>query len=140
MIPHRITAGGRDREDEPDTYVILGDKRLGTAIARELRADGHAVRLIDVSPTGPDRPEQQGGLTDSERLREAGVGTASTVVVATRSDSRNLLVAQLARAHFDISRVVVLANDPDRFDPIAAAGHDPVCATSALSEAIVDGL
>lgn len=140
MLLNRITADGQDHEDEPSAYAVLGDRHLGTAIARGLRADGHTVRLVDESVAQSDRLERQGGLTDPEVLQEAGIGKASTVVVATRSDSRNLLVAQLARAHFDISRVVVLANDPDRFDPIAAAGHDPVCATSALSDAIVDGI
>ena len=58
--------------------------------------------------------------------------------MATGSDSRNLLVAQLVRARFDVSDVVVLAHQPDRVGLFEAAGHDPVCATDALSAALVE--
>ncbi|MFC6737438.1 NAD-binding protein, partial [Halolamina salina] len=74
--------------------------------------------------------------TDSAALREAGIPAASTVVVATRSDRRNLLLAQSIRVRFDTPRVIVLVNSPDRVDPFADAGHEVVCATSAVSTAV----
>ena len=64
----------------------------------------------------------------------------STVVVATPSDSRNLLTAKLVRAHFDISQIVVLVNVPDRYDLFAEVGCEPVCATATLSDGVVESL
>jgi trk system potassium uptake protein TrkA len=128
-----------DRIGEQACYV-LGDSHLGTAVARRLRSDGYTVSLVDdlIDPAGTPRPGE--GAANPRQLREAGVGEASTVVVATRSDSRNLLIAQLVRAHFDVSEVVVLANAPDRLEVFAEAGHDPVCATAALSDALAENL
>jgi len=58
--------------------------------------------------------------------------------VATPDDGRNLLVAQLVRTRFDVGGVFVLVHTPDRSDPVAEAGHEPICATSALADAVAD--
>jgi Trk K+ transport system NAD-binding subunit len=79
-----------------------------------------------------------GSPTDVDLLTESGLETASTAIVATRSDARNLLVAQLARTQFDVPRIVVLVHDPERLGSLAEAGHEPVCATAALSETITE--
>ena len=113
------------------THVVLGDAR-SDVIARRLRADGHTTAVVSGTH------EQRDGVTDPETLADAGVGDATTVIVATRSDSRNLLVAQLVRAHFDVPRLLVLVNDPDRTTALAEAGHEPVCVASAVSESVVE--
>jgi len=123
---------------EAAELFVLGGEHVGAAVARRLRAHGHDVALVDAVHEPSDIPVQQGNPADVRTLGEAGVSSASTVVVATPCDSRNLLVAQLARAHFDVSRVVVLASVPDRCELLTAAGHEPVCATTALSTEIVD--
>lgn len=119
-------------------YYVLGGGSLGAAVTERLRADGHHVALVDDGHDPSDLSGFQGDPSDVRTLDDAGVGGASTVVVAAFRDSRNLLIAQLVRAHFDVPRVLVLANEPNRVEPLAAAGHEPVCATSALSEALAD--
>jgi len=74
----------------------------------------------------------------SERPRAAE--QRPTVVVATRSDGRNLRVANLLRARADVGRVLVLVNSPGRVEAFSEAGHEPVCATTALSKTLVDCL
>ncbi len=113
------------------SHVVLGDARSGV-IARRLRADGHTVAVVS------ETHDEEGGVADPATLTDAGVGAAATVIVATRSDSRNLLVAQLVRVHFDVSRLLVLVNDPDRTTALAEAGHEPVCVASAVSESVVE--
>jgi trk system potassium uptake protein TrkA len=61
-------------------------------------------------------------------------------VVATPFDARNLLVAGLVRTRFDVPRSVVLTNAPERVAAVSEAGHDPVRATAALSDALVDSV
>jgi trk system potassium uptake protein TrkA len=121
-------------------HYVLGGGRVGSAVARRLRTDGHAVGVVDESYLPAELPGFRSDPTDVETLEEAGLSNATTVVVATRSDARNLLVAQLVRARFDVPRIVVLTNDPERLTAVAEAGHDPVCATAALSEALVDSV
>jgi trk system potassium uptake protein TrkA len=134
MSLSRPTGGSRIDADESAEYCVLGGA-VGAAVADRLRADGHAVCRIDVTATDTNRDDPPPAALDDDAL-----ATASTVVVATRSDARNLLLAQQLRTRFDIGRVLVLVHDPPRVPSFAAAGHEPVCATTALSEAVVDAV
>jgi trk system potassium uptake protein TrkA len=139
VMTSTLSTGGEPREgvDDPTCYV-LGSGPLGTALARRLRPSENTVCVVD-GPDGPSEPDGiRGDPTDVRTLEAAGVGDASTVVVATPSDRRNLLVAQLVRTTFDVPRVVVLVNVPDRLELLEAAGHEPICATTVLSDALVD--
>lgn len=130
MSLSRPAGGGRTDAAESTEYCVLGGA-VGAAIADQLRADGHGVRRIAVptdATTGDDLPPADDVLA------------TSTVVVATRSDARNLLLAQQVRTRFDPDRVLVLVHDPARLAPFAAAGHEPICATRALTGAVIEGL
>jgi trk system potassium uptake protein TrkA len=118
------------------THYVLGGGQVGVAVARRLLDDGHAVRLVDEDYDDHEIPGYHGDPADLGVLEAAGIAGTSTVVVATQSDRRNLLVAQLVRAHFDVARIVVLVNSPCRSALFEAAGHEPICATTALSEAL----
>jgi trk system potassium uptake protein TrkA len=136
MDMKRLAADGRTGPEETCTYHVLAGDHLGSAVARRLRADGHSVSLVeDAWAADGEGPTE---TVDVGRLEAAGVGEASTVVVATGSDSRNLLVAQLVRTQFDVSDIVVLAHQSERVALFEDAGHDPVCATDALSKALVE--
>jgi Trk K+ transport system NAD-binding subunit len=138
MKPNRFSRDDRSGEESETTYCVLGGGHLGAAIARRLREDGHTVRTVDESNVPSEPAVLRGNPTDVRVLEEAEVASASTAIVATGSDRRNLLIAQLVRVHFDVPNVVVLANTPERLDLIAGAGHEAVCATSALSDVMVD--
>ena len=136
----------RSASDEPsdesavaDSYV-LGGEHLGASVARRLQARGHSVALVDETHEPGDVPGLQGDPGDIRVLEAAGVPDASMVIVTTPNDGRNLLIAQLVRAHFDVPEVLVLVNVPDRTDLVADVGHEPVCATTLLSDTIVDSV
>jgi Trk K+ transport system NAD-binding subunit len=132
---------GTDAETDPvenATLYVVGGGPVGEATARRLHEDGHDIALLDETRDPADLPSRQVAPDDTNGLSEAGVGTAETVIATTGSDSRNLLVAQLARARFGVDRVVVRTNDPDRLDTIAEGGHEPVCATGSLASGIVE--
>lgn len=122
---------------ETDVYV-LGGGTVGAAVARRLQAEDHAVALIDESDEPSDLSVHRANPTDVEALTEAGLEGTSTVV--TSSDSRYLLIAQLVRARFDLDRILVLTNEPDRVEVIADTGHEPVCVSTALADTLVDRL
>jgi Trk K+ transport system NAD-binding subunit len=128
-----------DEGAEPD-YCVLADDHLGEEIARRLQADGHTVRLISETQGSTEIPGTQGDPGDVRVLEEAGVSEASTVIVATPRDGRNLLLAQIVKVHFDVSDVLVLANAPDQHDLVAEAGHESICATTSLVDTLVDEL
>ncbi|ESP88539.1 NAD-binding protein [Candidatus Halobonum tyrrellensis] len=117
---------------------VLGGGGVGATAARRLRAAGHAVSVVDELHDPSETTGVRGDPADPRTLVEADVPEGATVVVATASDRRNLLIAQLVRAHLDAARIVVLVNDRGRLDAFAAADYETVCATTALSDGLVD--
>lgn len=147
MIPEHSAGADSSGGTAAATHYVLGGQQLGATVAHRLQAEGHSVSLIEASdglyeasdtPSGID--VTQGDPADIEVLAAAGVSDTSTVIVATGSDRRNLLIAQLVRTRFDPYRVLVLAHSPTRLELFAEAGHEPVCATNALSEAITENV
>lgn len=110
---------------------------MSRSLARRLRAKGHDVELLG-GTNGAN--SGTGDAVESDATATAAVPPGSTVVVATRSDGRNLRVANLLRARADVDRVLVLVNSPGRVEAFSEAGHEPVCATTALSKTLVDCL
>ena len=121
-------------------YYVLGGEHVGTSVVRRLHEDGHPVTAVGPTHDSDEVPGLRGDPSDLRALETAGVSDASTVVVAMPCDSQNLLTAQLVRAHFDAPAVVVLVNSPGRYELFAEVGHEPVCATTTLSDALVDEL
>ena len=122
-----------------DTYVV-GGGALGIAVARRLLAEDQPVVLVDDVPELPDVPTYSAEPTDIRSLAKAGLHSASTVIVAGPSDAQNLLVAQLVKVRFDVDRIIVLTNHPDRAKAMSDGGIDAFCVTTALSDALVDSL
>ncbi|MDS0298296.1 NAD-binding protein [Halogeometricum sp. S1BR25-6] len=118
------------------THYVLGGAHVGTAIAERLRDGGHRVVIVDESYESRDIPGVTGDPAVVDVLSESGVESDSTVVVATRSDRRNLLIAQLVRARFDGPRVIAFVNDPERRSLFTDAGHESFCVTTTLSDAV----
>ena len=131
--PDRPASGEPSDGVTDSEYCVLGGGSVGAAVARRLGRAGHAVTLIE-STDGSERGEP----IDRRALDAAGISASSTVVVALPRDRQNLLAAQLVRARFGVDPVVVLANAPDRCELFASAGHEVVCATTVLSEALVE--
>jgi trk system potassium uptake protein TrkA len=134
MTPFRPDGAESSTGRKAATHYVLGGTHVGIAIADRLQAVGHRVAIVDDSYEPGDVPGFAGDPATIDVLVDAGVATASTVVVATNSDRRNLLIAQLVRARFDVPRVVVFVNDPDRVPLFADAGHEPFCVTTAVAE------
>jgi len=122
------------------TYCVVGSDHVGTAIAEQLDAAGHDVTLVSEAPSAAEFRVVRGVPDRIETLRDADITSASTVVVALPRDEQSLLVAQLVRTHFDVDDVRVLVRAPQRRPLVADAGHETVCATAAMSDAVVDDL
>ena len=77
--------------------IIGGAGRVGTELARALRAEEMDVVLVDSDSRAVKNAQNldvlviHGDLTTREKLYEAGIGEAEVFVAATNSDERNLL-------------------------------------------------
>jgi trk/ktr system potassium uptake protein len=127
--------------------VVIGCGRVGSAVARELGADGWDVTAIDEQEEALARlgSRWSGGFVvghgmDAEILRRAGVPDADAVVVATSGDNTNLVIAQVVEKRWAVPCVVVRILDPARAEFYAARGMRTICPTqtaiSALATAV----
>lgn len=140
MIPIDATTDDPPSSSTEFSHFVLGDDHVSMAIAEQLHEDGHRVVIVNESYDQHHIPGITGDPSDITVLNDSGVAAASTVIVAASTDSRTLLIAQLVRAHFDVPRVITIVSDPDRLPLFESAGHEPFCATSALTTTLLDSV
>ncbi len=99
--------------------AIAGAGSVGTAIARDLHANGHDVMVFEQDP---ELVERLRGTLDVEwiaadacevsSLQAAGMAAVDVVVAATGDDEDNLVISLLAKQEFAVPRVVARVNHP----------------------------
>ena len=137
--------------------LIVGCGRVGSAIAKQMLAEGHEVSVLDEDPEAialldrgqDDSWEDSGGrftvgtALEIDALLAAGIEQADAFVASTDGDNTNLVIAQIAKRRFDVDRVVVRVLDPARAPSwYAEQGLQTVCPTQTaieLLEAAVRG-
>ena len=92
--------------------VIVGCGRAGTALATRLDAEGDDVRAIDTDaaarrmlPVSFRGKFQVGNGLRRHTLEKAGTGHADALVALTEDDSRNIVIARIAREVFRVPAV-----------------------------------
>lgn len=120
--------------------LVLGGGATGLEIADELAASGQKVTLIDDAATiSRARTAGVAGCEAPLDTANAAVGQAApTVIVATPSDARNLLLGAKAPRAFGAERVVALLHDPERREAFEAADIETICVSTALTGSVTD--
>ena len=84
--------------------IIVGCGKVGTALARQLSAEGHDITVIDASAARVDRVTQDldvmgvvGNGASVSVLGEVGVQSADVFIAVTGSDELNLLCCMFAK-------------------------------------------
>lgn len=98
--------------------AIAGAGSVGTAIARDLHANGHDVLVIEQDPDLVERRREELDVTwlaadacEVSSLDAAGMATVDVVVAATGDDEDNLVISLLAKQEFAVPRVVARVNN-----------------------------
>ena len=99
--------------------AIAGAGSVGTAIARDLHANGHDVLVLRTGPRPGRAPAPELDVTwiaadacEVSSLDAAGLATVDVVVAATGDDEDNLVISLLAKQEFAVPRVVARVNNP----------------------------
>jgi trk system potassium uptake protein len=97
--------------------IVIGGAGLAEQVAKALHEAGDEVTVIDTD-RGREAALAKAGLRAvrgdalvPSTLETAGALRADVLVACSRSDEDNLVVALLAKRHFDIPRVVARVND-----------------------------
>lgn len=112
----------------PMRAIIVGGGRVGRALAERLEDRGENVIIIENDTDAIQAARsagftvERGDATDLEVLRDAGAEHAKIVAAATGDDDVNLLVAQLARASFEVETVIARANNRSNVDAFEELG------------------
>ncbi len=129
----------------PLYIIVVGCGRLGSAVAQRCSEAGHSVVVIDrsaaaleaLSPADFGGFLHEGDASEPATLVRAGVERADLLVAATQNDNVNLLVAQVARSHFGVPRVIARVFDPRRQAIYEQLALDTVCPTSLAIDAML---
>jgi Trk K+ transport system NAD-binding subunit len=121
--------------------LVLGGGPIGLELAAELAAQDRPVSFVDGERMA-ERARRAGLIAHESTLETAPSveRSASTVVVATPSDARNLLLAAAAPRAFDAERVIALVNDPDRQAAFEDIGVETVCVSRTLARVTTDSI
>ncbi|MGM0438806.1 MAG: potassium channel family protein [Bacillota bacterium] len=101
--------------------VIIGCGKTGTAIADLLSKNGEDVVVVDKKHHAFDKLSPEftgftinGDATEIEVLLETKINKADMVIVTTEIDTVNSMVSQVAKRIYNVPKVIVKINEPDK--------------------------
>jgi len=123
--------------------IVVGCGRLGAELAQTLQSDGGSVAVIDKNPKAFARLEDFDGTTvvgfgfDHDTLASAGVDRADALAAVTSGDNSNIVVARLAKEHYQVDRVVARIQDPARAEIYHRLGIPTVAAVKWTTDQVI---
>lgn len=109
--------------------LIIGCGRVGSLLANRLSKEGHSIVIIDNDEVSFENLSSEfsgfhifGDAGEIEVLKQAKIEKAEAVLVTTREDNLNLMIAQIAKDIFGISCVVARLFDPSREEIFSSFG------------------
>src|SRR6058998_2086727 len=122
-------------------YVIIaGAGKVGWNLARELIAKEREVTLIEsdhhryqVVEEELEHAVQYGDATELWVLERAGIQRADLVIAVTGDDEDNMLICQVAKEKYMVSRIIARVNNPRNREHFELLGVRPnVSATNLI--------
>jgi trk system potassium uptake protein TrkA len=119
--------------------LIVGCGRVGARLAARLEQSGNEVTVIDIKRDAFERlgasfsgPTLQGSGLDVEVLKRAKVEQSDIVLALTGGDNRNLMVAQMVKIQYKVTRAVARIHDPVRAAKYRELGVETLCTTTVI--------
>lgn len=99
--------------------IVAGGGAVGDGVARGLLAEGHAVVVVEDSAARVEELRARGlsvvvgNATSTAVLEAAGALHAQVLIACVARDEDTLVIAALAKRHFDVARVVAVVRDDE---------------------------
>jgi len=101
--------------------IVVGYGRVGSQVVKKIDTQAHEVVVVDRERSVVDQAGSlkgvrflAGNAIDEDLLREAGADSADVMLVLTRDENTNLMIAQIARVVFNVPKVIAVVYDPQR--------------------------
>ena len=124
-----------------DHFIVCGYGRVGQRVARDLRAGGAEVVVIDHNPENRQTARHDGvayieaHATHDEVLLHAGIERATAVIACVDSDADNIFIALTARELSSRVRVIARASIEESERKLLHAGADEVISPYTMAGA-----
>jgi len=120
--------------------IVIGGGKVGYYLAKELLEGNHEVLVIEKDGGKCERIAQElgdivlkGDGCEAATMEIAGFGRADMVLAVTGDDEDNLVSCQVAKAKFDVPRMIARINNPKNEAIFRKLGIDTtVSATAAI--------
>jgi trk system potassium uptake protein TrkA len=121
-------------------YVIVaGAGKVGWNLARELLEKENEVTVIESDRRRYLTVEQElehavqyGDATELWVLERAGINRADLVVAVTGDDEDNLLICQVAKAKYEVERIIARCNNPRNLELFKLLNIQPAVSATDL--------
>ena len=112
--------------------VVIGGGKVGYYLTKALLEERHEVLLIERDFKRAARIAEdfgqgvvlRGDGAEAGTLEMAGVGRADVVCAVTGEDEDNLIVCQVAKRHFNVTRTIARINNPRNEEIFIRLGID----------------
>jgi trk system potassium uptake protein len=125
--------------------LIVGGSKLVYFLSRTFASKGYEVTIVN-----RDKAEcvwlarhlkatvVYGDGSDPRILEEAQAGGVDALLAVTPNDEDNLVICQLARLRFDVTRTLALVNDPDNEEVFRQLGVTTAFSTTRLLSSLIE--
>jgi trk system potassium uptake protein TrkA len=119
--------------------IVVGAGKVGWNLARELLEKDHEVTLIENDRRRYTTVEQElehnvsyGDASELWVLERAGIQRADLVIAVTGDDEDNMLICQVAKEKYLVSRIVARVNNPRNLQHFKLLGIQPAVSATDL--------
>ena len=124
--------------------IIIGGGKVGYNLLKTLKEHGYDVALVEIDEDVCRKIAEDTGAnvicgdgTDIDVLKDAGITRADIIAAVTGNDEENLVVCQIAKKGFNISKSIARINNPKNIATFKALGVDQtVCSTAVIANLI----
>ncbi|ACL76428.1 potassium channel family protein [Ruminiclostridium cellulolyticum] len=116
--------------------VIIGCGKVGAKFAQVLSEEGNEIVIVSNDPKSfKNLPPDFDGVTltgvpiDQDVLKMAGIENADVLVAVTEDDNINIMVCQMAKELFKVSKVIARIYNPAREHVFHQFGLETICPT-----------
>ena len=126
--------------------IIAGGGKVGYYLAKELLADGHEVLVIEKDPRQVmqlsaelgEGAVMRGMADETATMERAGGSRADLVIAVTGDDEDNLVICQVARLRFKVSRTIARVNNPQNEELFHRLGINITVSSTRLILSLIE--
>ncbi len=123
--------------------LIVGCGKVGSRLASVLSKEGHDVSVVDKDERSFSQLDDDfSGITvtgipiDQDVLRSAGIENCDALAAMTPDDNVNIMVSQVGKEIFGVTKVVTRIYDPAREDVFSHFGLSTICPTNMTVDTV----